>query len=416
MRAAQNRARQQADANGAATVRNSPAPKAGCFPTHFEERILYACFGPLEDAWRELKPLMTSFKPGDLKSTSLSLLSLLYLRWDDFFLQEAKRNPQSEALLDRGRQVSMATWAASMRLRPHMLALLGACNQTGIEPLLLKGAALIAGYYSNASLRPMCDFDLLVHEQDLERAIELLQQLNWRADGDKPIADILRQRRVGHAWQFSLPDHQSCDLHWRPVLRCHAPQVTAFFWETAETVSIDRQTAMIPSVTALLFHVCIHGLQWSWTGHTRWVADALTLLNSGRPVDWPALTRLGCEANMTVRLRAALAYLAVRFHAPVPQSVLDELAGVASPCWERREAVILLKECPLGIRDSLTWHLSHFRRIRPFDEQWRKAPFWFAFMSYLRTFLEAEDWSAFARKSWQQLRQRSALAASHLSG
>jgi Uncharacterised nucleotidyltransferase len=241
------------------------------------------------------------------------------------------------------------------------------------------------------------------------QAIRMFHPEVLQAEGDRPIAEILRRRRVGHAWQFSLPDQQSCDLHWRPVVRCHSPAVTAFFWESAETASVYGQTARIPSVTALLFHVCIHGLQWSWTGHTRWVADGLTLLHSGRTVDWPALIRLGSQANMTVRLRDALAYLASRFKAPVPQAVLAELAAISAPRWERREAVILLKECPLGFRDSLTWHLSHFRRIRPFDEEWSKAPFWSAFVSYLRMFLEAEDWNTFTRKSWVQLRERSAF-------
>ncbi len=390
---------------------SSPRPTTGCFPTPFEERILFASFAPGEDAFREFKALSASLKPGELDSTTLSLLPLLYQRWKETITFQPEPDPQGDELLDRGKHVYLATWAAGKRLRPHLLEVLDVFHQAGIETMLLKGAALIAGYYKDASLRPMCDFDLLVHEPDLQPAIESLQRLKWRAEADKPIADILRQRRVGHAWQFSSPDRQNCDLHWRPVLRCHSPAVSAFFWGTSETVSVYGQTARIPCATALLFHVCIHGLQWSWTGHTRWVADALTLLQSGRPVDWRALTQLASQSNMTVRLRAALEYLADRFHAPVPQSVLAELAAVASPRWECREAIVLLKECPLSVRDSLTWHISHFRRIWPFDEQWCKLPFWLAFISYLRTFLEADDWNTFARKSWLQLRQRSTSRA-----
>ncbi len=390
-------------------MRERNPTNSGCFPTPSEERILLACFAPREVAFRELSELSLSLTPRELTPTTLSLLPLLYRHWSEPVASQPELNPPVAELLARGGQTYMTTWAASKRLRPHMLALLDAFNHAGIDSMLLKGAAMIAGFYKDAGLRPMCDFDVLVHEQDLQRAIELLQRLRWQAEGDKPIAEILRQHRIGHAWQFSSPDQQCCDLHWQPVLRCHSPAVTAFFWQTAETASIDGQIATIPSVTALLFHTCVHGLQWSWTGHTRWVADALTLLYSGRPIDWSALTSLARQANMMVRLREALAYLAARFDAPVPQPILNELASVRAPRWERREAVILLKECPLGFRDSLTWHLSHFRRIQPFDEQWRKAPFWPAFLSYLRTFLEADDWPTFARKSWQQLSQRSAF-------
>jgi hypothetical protein len=386
-----------------------PNPKGDCWPTLFEERILFATFAPAEQASREFELLSASLTPGELKSTTLSLLPLLYRRWSESVMSQSGRNPGDEPLLERAREVYLTTWAASKRLRPHMLELLGAFHQAGIEAMLLKGAALVAGYYKDASLRPMCDFDLLVHEQDLGPAIELLQRFQWQAEDDRPIGDVLRQRRVGHAWQFSLPDQQGCDLHWRPVLRCYSPTVSSFFWDTSETAPVYGQTARIPSTTALLFHVCVHGMQWSWSRHSRWVADALTLLNSGRPIDWPALNLLARNANMTVRLRAALAYLSGRFHAPVPQPILDELAAITATEWEHREAIILLKECPLGFRDSLSWHISHFRRIWPFDAYWRKAPFWISFVSYLRTFLEAEDWRTFARKSWLQLGQRRAF-------
>jgi Uncharacterised nucleotidyltransferase len=386
-------ASQQAVANG------------GCWPTPLEEKILFATFAPIQQARRELDFLPLSLN-GHLAPTTTSLLPLLYSRWHGDATVDLER---SAPLLERGREVYLTTWAASKGWRPHLLQLLEAFRQAGIEAMLLKGAAMIAGYYQDAALRPMADFDVLVHDRDLEPAIALLSRLKWRAEGDRPVCEILRQRRIGHAWQFSLPDDQSCDLHWRPVLRCYSPAVSAFFWDTAEAVSLCSQPVRIPSSTALLFHVCVHGLQWSWTGHTRWVADALTLLNSNRPVDWSALIRLSRNASMTVRLHTALAYLFARFTPHIPPSVLDELRGIAAPRWERRESVILLKECPLGFRDSLTWHISHFRRIRPFDEQWRQAPFWLAFVSYLRAFLDAGDWRTFAGKSWLQFRERSAL-------
>ena len=44
----------------------------------------------------------------------------------------------------------------------------------------------------------------------------------------------------------------------------------------------------------------------------------------------------------------------------------------AAAGWERREYRLLLKPCPLGVYDSIAWHAYHFRRIRPFDDGWRR--------------------------------------------
>ena len=196
-------------------------------------------------------------------------------------------------------------------------------------------------------------------------------------------------------------------MHWRPVVRCYAPHVAETFWNGAEPVDIGGGRALVPCATDQLFHVCAHGLQWSWTPQTRWIPDAMTIFASRAPIDWRRLYELAAAACMTVRVHAALHYLRERIDAPVPGIALSMFARHRTAAWERSEYDLLQKPCPLGAIDSVHWHITNFRRIRPHDDAWRNKPAWLAFSEYLRAFLRAGDRGGLATSLWRALRSRS---------
>jgi hypothetical protein len=196
----------------------------------------------------------------------------------------------------------------------------------------------------------------------------------------------MRKTRVRHAWQFSRGEDESCDLHWHPVLRCYSPAVAELFWEGARSAELLQRPVSVPCATDLLFHVCAHGLQWSWTPQIRWIPDALTVLRSSAEIDWERLLNLAALAEMNVRLHHALGYLRERFEAPVPVTVLGRLQS-AGGHWERREYLLLQKECPLGLAGRARWHLTNFHRIRPFDADWSGGFWGTAFAEYVFVFL-----------------------------
>ncbi len=191
-------------------------------------------------------------------------------------------------------------------------------------------------------------------------------------------------------------------------MRCFAPRVGEAFWNGAEPVEIGEFRALVPCAADQLLHACSHGLQWSWTPQTRWVSDAMTILTSHAAVDWVRFCELAKAAGMCVRLHAALVYLSDHMQAPIPAQVMGELlsASSTSGAWERREYRLLQKPCPLGEIDSVWWHVTNFRRIRRYDDAWRKKPAVIAFPEYLRAFLRGDGESSLIISLWQALRNR----------
>ncbi|MBZ5724952.1 MAG: nucleotidyltransferase family protein [Acidobacteriia bacterium] len=356
------------------------------WPTPLQEQVLLAGLGDGTEGSRALRAASSAGGEDALDDACLALLPLLYRRW---------AGSESELVL-AGKKAHLAVWRQNQDRLLHLASLVGDFEAAGIPVLVLKGAALVLRHYRDAGLRSMRDFDVLVHERDLDAAIGRLERAGYAAEGNYRKCDVLRRMRVGHAWQFSRGD-QSCDLHWRPVVRCYSPEVTRLFWQGAESVTAADRAVRVPSPTEQLFHVCVHGLQWDWVPQVRWIADALTVL--GEPIDWDRLCHLAEAAAMRVRLSRALRYLQVRFAAPVPEGLAERLAGMA-PRWEQREYRLLLERCPLGPWDSVAWHLHHFRRIRPFDAAWSHAPAWVGFPQYVGAFLDARGFSAALRQLW----------------
>ena len=353
---------------------NSPA----CWPTASQELLLLACFAPDDRARVALNVCRPQLDLDSLDPTSDRFLSLLFHRWGNSL--------PDRALYERAYLSHIAIWRRNQRRFLLALAIARDLHQAGVACMFLKGLALTICHYRDPALRAMEDVDLLVRPKDVETAVQTLQRAGWLPEEGAGTAEIMRQRRVRHAWQFSRGEDESCDLPWHPVLRCYSPAVAELFWEGARNAELLQKQVSVPCATDLLFHVCAHGLQWSWTPQIRWIPDALTVLRSPAEIDWERLLNLAAQAEMNVRLHHALGYLRERFEAPVPVTVLGRLQA-AGGRWERREYLLLQKECPLGLADRARWHVTNFQRIRQFDADWSGGFWGTALAEYVSVFL-----------------------------
>jgi hypothetical protein len=346
------------------------------WPTPLEKELLLACFAAEEEASVALRRCSCELAGADGELAATQFLALVYRRWPGV----------ENRAVELGRQAYFATWKRNREIMGHLGEIADRFGEDGIEWMALKGAALTLRQHADLGVRGMTDLDVLIRSEDLGRAALLLNRSGYRAEENATPDALVRQARVRHAWQFFGEPDRNFDLHWRPVNRCYSPEVTRLFWENAETVHFGGRAALVPAPAEQLFHVCVHGLQWDWTRKIRWIADALSVLRE--PVNWERVYQLGESARMSFRLANALEFLREGFRAPIPPDLPGRLIRGAAK-WECGEYRLLLKPCPLGFCDSFAWHAYHFRRIRPFDDGWRRAPLPVAWPQYLAAFLNA---------------------------
>jgi hypothetical protein len=131
-----------------------------------------------------------------------------------FKLNQAGRPPDWPVpVLKALRRRALREAAVEMARDADLEILLGAFEEKGIRPLLLKGAALSHMHYPRAGLRPRCDTDLLVPESQKEVAAALMRELGFQplyeADVDQISAQMSWLKPGGTGVECNY------DLHWR---------------------------------------------------------------------------------------------------------------------------------------------------------------------------------------------------------
>ena len=88
---------------------------------------------------------------------------------------------------DAGHELRAAAGEAAvraLRLRARTTEICRALTAENIEPMLLKGAALVELVYPNAALRSMADIDMLVHDDELSAAEDIVRSLGYTQPDD----------------------------------------------------------------------------------------------------------------------------------------------------------------------------------------------------------------------------------------
>lgn len=173
---------------------------------------------------------------------------------------------------------------------------LRALNSAGIEPVLLKGAALWAGLPADEFDRILTDIDLLVRPEDVDRAIAALQAAGFPLAARYPgndvhvVAELARPTDVGFI-----------DLHQRPPGPPGLAEITDLD-EHCHQVDLQGSSAKRPEPALQIFFLVLHdqfhdGDYWRGGLDLRHLFD-ITQLSTGTPaVDWRLLQGL-CRTQL----------------------------------------------------------------------------------------------------------------------
>lgn len=171
-----------------------------------------------------------------------------------------------EEILNQAREILAEETARNGLLLMDLISLSGALESAGIPFIVLKGTVLIIVYYETPGARHLDDIDLLVREEDLDRAEEVLKGLGYHyavegemisVDGRK-IKDFVRPRLHSLSPLVS-PSGTLVDTHW--AVPGHQTSSTAEFdilLGRSERVEFMGTEITVPGYSDLVSHLCEH--------------------------------------------------------------------------------------------------------------------------------------------------------------
>lgn len=268
------------------------------------------------EAWRK-----RASRP--LRVGSSRLLPAAYLNLRDI--------APADAWLDFARTEYLRARYSNLLRFDDAAPVLGALRDDGVAVLLLKGAALIAAHYGDPGLRPMADLDVMVREEDAERAIAIL-----RGRGYAPAAPVdAAARAMVHSAPFTRPGAPPFDLHWRSF----ELEEDRVIWDGVVEMKYQGVTVRVPGPADQLLHACVLGSIWDWDAPQRWVLDAMAVVrSSGDRLDWGAFVARAIASRLSTGVHGSLRFLRLEFAVDVPEEVSAALAAAPATRWERRAA------------------------------------------------------------------------------
>lgn len=210
----------------------------------------------------------------------------------------------------------------------ELIQVLHALAEYGVSPLLMKGAPLAYTHYAAPHLRPRCDTDLLIRQQDIAIIQQLLTDLNYTR------LNAISGKLIMHQCTYVKEDQygvrHACDVHWK-ISNPYPFSDFLSYDELARCAVVvpalgEHARALAP-VQALLL-ACVHRVAHHYNSERLiWLYD-IHLLASGMTHDeLAAFVQLAVDRRLRAVCSSSLQLAQQRFATSLPVDFLQALHG-----------------------------------------------------------------------------------------
>lgn len=236
--------------------------------------------------------------------------------------------PQDVLRLIEGQAKSAAL--QNTLLAEELGAVLRLLGNAGIPVIPLKGVALAASLYGDATLRVCSDIDILVPRAEVRRALGRLLGIGYRTLFDEAFfADLFLRTRIEHALthaKAAFPHY--VELHWGVLWGDPFDGSAADdLWGEARPGVVCGAPAHLLSPEWELLFLSAHAARHRWQG-LKWLVDIHEICVRGA-IDWERVRAKAERLGWTHLFSLTLGAVRVLFGTPLP----DELAPTHLPPW-----------------------------------------------------------------------------------
>ncbi len=179
-----------------------------------------------------------------------------------------------------------------LQIQAELVCLSRILDLEQVDYMVLKGAYLAFDIYPNSALRPMRDIDILVPEEQIERAYQALLAAGYCTPSyyRKVNLESVSEFNKHYPGLQSATGNVLIELHLRvltpEVCRPEDPSEDPGLWQRREKLIIAGQTIQVMSTMDLLLHLIVHGCHdHRFNNGPLLISDVQFLLKKGT-VDW----------------------------------------------------------------------------------------------------------------------------------
>lgn len=207
----------------------------------------------------------------------------------------------------------------NLRMVSELVDLVARLEEAGVRVLPFKGPSLAALAYRDLGLRSFVDLDLLVPQEEFDKATEILCAGNYAVEASFPA--------FGEKTLREQDTDILVDLHFS-VTPARYPFTFPFerFWQRRVEVPLGGRTFQTFSPSDLLQVLAVHGTRHFWI-QLEWVVS-FAALTQHESIDWKRVLRrskqVGCDRMVLFGLRLSQELLGLSLPKNVSTIVADD--------------------------------------------------------------------------------------------
>lgn len=209
--------------------------------------------------------------------------------------------------------------------RRQTVEVLETLDADSVPVLALKGTALSVLAHGAPGLRPGKDIDVLVHREDMGRAVASLAKLGYH------LGDALGPRITEVCFDTYGQDvvfangRMPVEPHWTfaPRTLCVDLDLDAI-WGAAIVIDLGGRAARTLSIEDALLVACLHGAKEKWW-RLLWIADIAALVHRHPGLAWNVVVERASRAGILRILHVGLGLARALFSSTLPAQVSDAI-------------------------------------------------------------------------------------------
>jgi hypothetical protein len=215
--------------------------------------------------------------------------------------------------------------ARNMRLYNELENLLGRLAKEGIPVMILKGTYLAAVVYDDIGLRFIGDIDLLIHAEDSEKTVDLLEINDFHPD--RPFWPEVDGALHYHAPPM-VKNGLQVELHWNLTRKNDPVRINPEdLWARAQPINLQAREVWALSLSDLVLHLAVHAAYvHQFTAQFRSLVDIAEVFGKfWDDLDWVAITQTCLDWHAERGTYLTLRLVAELFGAAMPEKVLNKI-------------------------------------------------------------------------------------------
>lgn len=251
-----------------------------------------------------------------------------------------------------------------------------AFSKQSISIIALKGVYLSENLYHDIGLRQFSDIDLLVHEEDGEKCLTILESMGFRATGAMKLSKFVNsQFDIVHYTPMVL-NGVSIEIHIKLHRKGEKYNLLVDeLWKNAVPVTINKRNVFALNINDLLIHLCVHLDKHFQVGKVQFtcLCDITNMLNENKTrFDWETFTA-SCQLYRSEEV--VFKYLVLvnkHMNAPVPAYVIEKYSYLLTDQTEQ-QFFKYLKGCfgSVSKNASISAHFYYLKEVATFSNKVR---------------------------------------------